>query len=177
MSRPFPDTHDAHGDPALHPWLLPAKAFVGVWRGRGRGAYPTLTEGFAYEQEISVSHDGRPFLHYEANAWLIDEDGAPLRPSGRETGWIRVAPDGYLEALLSHPTGISEIYTGKITGAVIEMTTTEVIRTPLAKEVTSGRRRYTLDGGFLSYEHETAAVGQPLAQHLSARLGQVKPGA
>ncbi|MFC9943258.1 FABP family protein [Streptomyces pratensis] len=175
MSRPFRDTHDAHSTPALHPWLLPVEAFLGVWRGRGRGAYPTLTEEFAYEQEITVSHDGRPFLHYEARAWLIDEDGTPLRPSGRESGWIRVAPNGYLEALLSHPTGICENYTGQVTHTVIEMATTEVIRTPLAKEVTAGRRRYVLDDGFLSYEHDIAAVGQPLTPHLSARLGPDEP--
>ncbi|MET8676848.1 FABP family protein [Streptomyces sp. NPDC004647] len=173
MTTPYLDTHTMQEGPALHPWLLPVQPFLGIWRGRGKGGYPTLTEDFAYEQEISLSHDGRPFLRYEARAWLIDENGTPIRPSGRESGWFRVAPDGYLEALVNHPTGISEIYVGQVSGPTIDLATHEVTRTPLAKEVVSGRRRYTLGDGGLSYEHDLEAVGRPTSPHLSAHLRRV----
>ncbi|MET7291268.1 FABP family protein [Streptomyces griseoloalbus] len=178
MTSPFPDIHSSDESPVLHPWLTPARPFLGLWRGRGRGGYPTLTEEFAFAWEISISHDGRPFLRYDSRAWLIDKDGAVLRPSGRESGWIRVGPEGYVESLLNHPTGISEIYTGKVTadrdgGAVIEMSTQEVTRTPMAKEVTGGRRCYALSEEQLSYTYDLQAVGQPLTHHLSAHLTRV----
>ncbi|RLU82245.1 FABP family protein [Streptomyces griseocarneus] len=165
---PWPDTCTTEG---LHPWLEPVRAFLGRWRGRGEGSYPTLAEGFAYEQEITFSHDGRPFLHYEARAWLVDEHGTPLRPSGRETGWWRVTPEGYMEALLAHPTGIAETYTGRVTGNTVEMATEAVVRTPVAKEVTAEHRRYVLaDDGTLGYATQLAGVGQPLQHHLAATL-------
>ncbi|MBA0050969.1 FABP family protein [Streptomyces sp. AJS327] len=181
MTTPFPDAHSPSESVALHPWLLPVRPFLGVWRGRGEGRYPTLSEGFAFAWELSLSHDGRPFLHYTSRAWLLDGNGGALRPSGRESGWLRVGPDGYLEALLNHPTGISEIYTGRVTagegdegaGAVIEMSSQEVARTPLAKEVTAGRRRYAHSGDGLSYAYDMAAMGQPLSPHLTAELTRV----
>src|SRR5262249_58556363 len=84
---PYQDTHDLRTGPDLHPALLGLLPFVGVWRGRGRGGYPTIENDFDYAQEIRFSHDGRPFLAYESRAWLIEGDGTPIRPSGREVGW------------------------------------------------------------------------------------------
>ncbi|GGQ45976.1 FABP family protein [Streptomyces mutabilis] len=176
MNDPYPDVYGARQaayGPAAHPWLTPVLPLLGVWRGRGRGQYPTLEEEFAYEQELTFAHDGRPFLRYEARAWLTDGTGAPLRPSGRESGWLRVGPDGYVEALLSHPTGIAEVYTGRVSGSVVELATHAVVRTPLAKEVTSAHRRYTFGDGVLSYTQDLEAVGQPLSPHLAAELRRV----
>ena len=89
---------------------------LGSWARPGPGGYPTLAEDFAYAQEVTFSHDGRPFLHYEARAWLLDADGAPLRPSARESGWWRLQPDGRVEALITQPTGIAEILVGRAGG-------------------------------------------------------------
>ncbi|MEU9857872.1 FABP family protein [Streptomyces sp. NPDC047974] len=176
MDDPYPDIYGARpttAGPAAHPWLTPVLPLLGRWRGPGRGRYPTLEEEFDYEQELTFAHDGRPFLRYEARAWLLDGTGAPLRPSGRESGWLRVGPDGYLEALVSHPTGIAEVYTGRVSGSSADLATHEVVRTPLAKEVTAARRRYTFQGGVLSYTQDLAAVGQPLSRHLVAELRRV----
>src|SRR5690606_39032888 len=66
---PYRDSHDpAGGGPDPHPAVLALLPFVGLWRGRGRGGYPTIEE-FDYGQEIRISHDGRPFLAYESRAW------------------------------------------------------------------------------------------------------------
>src|ERR1043165_7603701 len=88
---PFEETHDLRTGPDLHPALLGLLPLVGVWRGRGQGDYPTI-EGFHYGQEVRFSHDGRPFLFYESRAWLIEEDGTPVRPANREAGWWGVGP-------------------------------------------------------------------------------------
>ena len=90
-----------------------------------------------------------------------------------ETGFWRPQPDGELEVLLAHPTGITEIYLGQVTGTKIEMATDAVVRTATAKEVTAGQRLYGLIGTDLAYAYDMAAVGQPLQPHVSAQLKRV----
>lgn len=166
----YPDTHTLGRGPSPHPLLRPVLPLLGHWHGRGEGQYPTLEQDFRYEQEVSFSHDGRPFLRYEARAWLIDGSGAPLRPAGRELGWWRVTPDATLEVVLAHVTGIVETYTGWVSDTEILIETKDVALTPLAKEVTATRRHYALDGPEMTVTHDMAAVGEPLRHHLTTRL-------
>ncbi|WP_336051880.1 FABP family protein [Streptomyces sp. CA2R101] len=168
---PYPDALRPDEAPAPHALLAPVLGLLGTWAGQGRGEYPTLDEQFTYAQEVTFSHDGRPFLHYEARAWLLDQDGAPLRPSARESGWWRLQPEGRVEALITQPTGIAEISVGRADDSTVDLSTHEVALTPTAKEVTATRRRYTLtDKDTLAFVHDLAAVGRPLQHHLSARL-------
>ena len=90
-----------------------------------------------------------------------------------ECGFWRPQPEGGLEVVLAHPTGITEIYLGRITGTKIEMATDAVVRTATAKEVTAGKRLYGMIGGDLGWAYDMAAVGQPLQSHLSAQLKRV----
>ncbi|MGW8948499.1 FABP family protein [Streptomyces sp. NPDC055709] len=169
--HPYPDALRADQAPEPHALLAPVTGLLGTWVGRGRGEYPTLAEEFAYAQEVTFSHDGRPFLHYEARAWLLDADGNPLRPSARESGWWRLQPDGRVEALITQPTGIAEISVGRAGDGTVDLTTHQVALAPTAKEVDATHRRYTLaDEDTLDFVHDLAAVGQPLQHHLSARL-------
>jgi len=175
---PYQETDDLRHGPDPHPALLPLLPLVGRWRGTGKGGYPTI-EDFDYAQEVRFSHDGRPFLCYESRAWIIDDQGQPVRPSAREVGWWRPQPkseagDGdSLEVLLTHPTGFVEVYYGRVTGTRIEMATDALVRTASAKEVTANRRLYGIVEGDLMYAIDMAAVGQPLIPHLSARLVRV----
>lgn len=170
-SHPYPDGHRPDEAPKPHELLAPVLGLLGTWHGRGQGEYPTLDADFTYAQEVTFSHDGRPFLRYEARAWLLDAGDAPLRPSARESGWWRLQPDGRVEALITQPTGIAEIAVGRAGGGTIDLSTSQVASTPTAKEVKATRRRYTLtDDGELAFVHDLEAVGQPLQHHLSARL-------
>lgn len=174
---PYVEAHDLREGPDLHPALLGLLPYIGVWRGRGRGGYPTIDD-FDYAQEIRISHDGRPFLLYESRAWILDEQSRPVRPAGREIGWWRPVMAGdratdELEALMSNPTGIMELYLGKVTGTRVEMATDAVMRTATAKEVTAGHRLFGIVEGALLYAQEMAAVGHGLSPHLSARLIRV----
>jgi hypothetical protein len=174
---PYEETHDLRSGPDLHPALLGLLPFVGLWRGRGRGGYPTI-EDFDYAQEVRFSHDGRPFLFYESRSWLIEEDGSPIRPAFREVGWWRPVTGGdhggdELEVMLTNPTGVMELYVGRVLATSppkVELATDAVVRTVTAKEVTAGQRLYGIIEGALLYAQEMAAVGQGLAPHLSARL-------
>ncbi|MFB6527703.1 MULTISPECIES: FABP family protein [unclassified Streptomyces] len=168
---PYPDALRPDAAPAPHEFLAPVAGLLGTWTGTGRGEYPTLAEDFTYAQEVTFSHDGRPFLHYEARAWLIDADGTPLRPAARESGWWRLKPEGTVEALITQPTGIAEILVGRAENGAIDLTTHTVALAPTAKHVEATRRRYTLaDADTLEFLHDLAAVGRPLQHHLSARL-------
>jgi hypothetical protein len=169
---PFEETHDLRQGADLHPALLGLLPYVGVWRGTGKGGYPTI-EDFEYAQEVRFSHDGRPFLAYESRSWIIDADGNPVRPASREVGWWRPLPDDSLEVVLAHPTGIAEIYVGSIDGLKIELSTDAVARTATAKEVAANHRLYGLVEGALLYAIDMAAMGKPLTPHLSARLERV----
>ena len=174
---PYEETYDLRTGPDLHPSLLGLLPYVGLWRGRGVGGYPTIDD-FHFAQEIRVSHDGRPFLAWDSHAWLIEEDGPPIRPAFRETGWVRpVMADGTatdeVEVLFTSPTGIMELHLGKVDGLNLELVTDAVVRTSTAKSVTAGHRLYGIVEGALLYAQEMAAVGYPLTSHLSARLIRV----
>ena len=108
------------GGPEPHPDLAPLRFLLGRWEGAGVGGYPTI-ESFHFGQEINFSHNGKPFLIYTSRSWLLDDEGVPGRPLGMETGFWRPQPEGKVEVLLAHPTGITEIYLGEVTGTKIEM--------------------------------------------------------
>lgn len=168
----------------MHPELAPLAFLIGRWEGAGVGGYPTI-ESFRFGQELTFEHDGRPFLAYSSRAWLLDEDGALVRPLARETGYWRVhrpepgpetdeAAPPAVELLLAHPTGITEIYVGELIFHRIELRTDVVARTEGAKEVTAGHRLYGLVDGDLAYAYDMAAMGQPLQSHTSAQLKRVE---
>jgi len=159
----------AEAAPEPHPDIAPLSFLLGRWEGAGVGGYPTI-ENFRFGQEISFSHNGKPYLIYASRSWLLDDDGNLVRPLATETGYWRPQPGGQVEVVLAHPTGIAEIYLGEVTGTKIELRTDIVARTSTAKEVTAGQRLYGLIGADLGWAFDMAAMDQPLQPHLSAQL-------
>jgi hypothetical protein len=150
--------------------LLPLAFLLGQWAGAGLGQYPTI-EDFRFGQEVSFSHaPGKAFLDYESRSWLIDERGKKVRPLAREHGYWRPQPDGTLEVVMAHPTGITEIWYGRVDDAKIELRTDAVARTATAKAYSSGNRLYGLVRGDLMWTFDMAAMGHPLQNHLAAQL-------
>jgi hypothetical protein len=159
----------------LHPDCVPLAWLLGQWEGNGHGEYPTIDK-FSFGQQLGFTHDGRPFLHYFSRTWLVDDAGEPLRPSALETGFFRPRPDGDLEAVLAHQSGIAEVWYGKVDGAKLELSTDLVARTQTAKEYTNGRRLYGLVEGDLLWAFDMAAMGQPLQSHTWGRLKRAQAG-
>jgi hypothetical protein len=173
---PIPnDTANLREGPDLNDACLPLLPLVGVWRGEGEVVYPTIDGPFRFAQQVTIAHDGRPFLIHEARAWLLDKDGNIIRPAAREVGWWRPQPDDTIELLLSHNTGIVEIYYGSpLTQTSWELATDIVMRTGSAKDVNGAKRLYGLvNNGDLAYVEERAMMGQPLQPHTSAYLRRV----
>jgi len=162
--------------------VVPIAWLLGRWAGVGTGQYPGI-EDFRFGQEVVFGCDGRPFLTYHSRAWLLDDDGNQVRPLATESGYWRPQPENGVEVVLSHPTGYSEVWLGRvtvteisgpiITGARIEMSTDAVMRTESAKEYSGGQRLYGLVEGDLLWTFDMAAVGEPLTNHLAARLQPV----
>jgi hypothetical protein len=134
--------------------------------------YPTI-ESAHFGQEISVTHDGRPFLEWQSRTWLLDEQGQKVRPLARELGFWRPLDNNEVELLLTHPTGIVEMYHGTTSPAKIELRTDSVVRSPHAKEYNAAARMYGLVNSDLMWVMDMAAVGQPLQSHVSAQLKRV----
>jgi hypothetical protein len=156
----------------LHPDCGPIAWMLGSWRGNGHGDYPTI-ESFQFGQELIFQQDGRPFFHYLARSWIVDDEGNKVRDAAQETGFIRARGEGRLEMVLAHNTGLSEIWYGQAEGGKVELRTAGVGFTESAKEVTGGHRMYGNVDGELLYAFDMAAVGQELQPHLWARLQRV----
>jgi hypothetical protein len=154
----------------MHPDVESIAFLIGTWRGEGNGVYPTIPS-FAYGEEIRFAAvPGKPFLTYQQRTWALDDQ----RPLHSETGYWRPKPDGRLEVVMAHPTGLAEIEEGTVDGGTIVLVATSIGRAPTAKEVAGLSRRFELVGpDLLRYEVQLAAAGQPLQGHLSAELRRV----
>ncbi len=153
----------------IHPNVAPFAWLLGSWQGGGEGDYPTI-EKFRFGQELLFQQDGRPFIHYMGRAWLLDADGNKVREAAQETGFIRCLEDGAVEWMLTHNTGMLELYHGKVEGAKLDLSTDAVMRTATAKEYVAGHRLYGLVEGNLWFAMDMAAMGQELQPHLWGKL-------
>jgi len=160
-------------EPELHPDVAVLAPLLGTWEGAGTGEYPTIDD-FAYDESITVSHVGKPFLAYTQRT-RHPETSAPMHA---ETGYLRVPRPGSIEIVMAQPTGLAEIYEGAVVGGdvplVIDARSTSINATSTAKEVTITERTISVTGNELRYTFRMAAVGQPLQHHLSATLHRVR---
>jgi hypothetical protein len=161
-------------DVNLSPALAPLAWLVGRWEGAGVLGYPTI-ESAHFGQEIICSHDGRPFLEWQSRTWLLDDAGNKTSSLAVELGFWRVLEEGEIELLLTHPSGVLEMYVGHRDPAkpVLELRTDGVLRSPAAKEYNAGSRMYGLVDSELFWAMDMAAVGQGLQSHVSAQLKRV----
>lgn len=162
---PFEIPDNIHPDCARLAWIL------GRWSGNGHGEYPSI-EPFQFGQELIFQQDGRPFIHYMSRAWIVDEAGETVRQAAQETGFIRPQPGGGLEVVLTHNTGIVEIWYGELhpDQPRFEIVTDAVARTATAAEYTGGKRLYGYVNGDLLYAYDMAANGHELQPHTHAQL-------
>ena len=166
------DTTDLRSGPELNPALLEVLPLVGEWAGRGTGSKPADDEPFSYAQRVTFSHDGRPFLSYQSQSWLLAPDGSVLRPAFRESGFLRPgAGEDELEWLLASAAGIVSVFGGMAGDRRWEFATAAIGFTPTAKQIAGERRLYALTGQHeLSYVSELALQPGDYRPHLNATL-------
>lgn len=181
---PHPDdTANLRLGPDLNPALLALLPLVGVWRGEGEGRDPESGVEYAFGQQIVVSHDGGPYLGWESRSWRLDSDGNYAHPDLREAGFWRVSGgDGVkgseneevLELLLTHSTGVVELYYGHaLNQSSWELATDVVIRSTSGALVGGAKRLYGIvEGADLAYVEERIGADGELTPRLSARLSR-----
>jgi hypothetical protein len=162
----------------LHPALAPLAFLLGTWRGDGSGHYPTI-ESFAYVEEISFVHVGKPWLLYAQRTRHATED----RPLHAETGYWRPVGESLgsgrcpaltVEVVMTYPTGHVEVAEGTVRGTTVDIVTGMLLATPTAKRVDRVERRIDVAGDELRYTLAMAAVGEPLTPHLEATLHRAR---
>ena len=157
--------------------LRPLAWLIGEWEGAGVVGYPTMEESFHFGQQVSVTHDGRGFLEWQSRTWILDsENGERVRPSSIELGFWRPQPDGEIEFMLAHPTGIVEMYYGSKDPEkpIVNLRTDGVLRSATSKEYSAATRLYGLVDSQLMWVMDMAAMGVELTSHVSAQLKRVE---
>ena len=153
----------------MHVNLLPVAGLVGVFHGRGRGAYPTISD-FGYIEELTFADIGKPFLQYLQRTWAPDGE----RLMHTESGFLRVDEGGHIEMTIAQPTGQTESCEGTLEtdedGVLTLTLQAKVTNTTTAKIVHDTRRTYFLRGDQLSTTFDMAAVGQEMTRHLTSTL-------
>ncbi len=170
---PIPaDTANVRLGPEVDHACLSLLPLVGVWRGTGAfGNEPGVAEP-QFGQQITVSHDGRPFLKYESVTWALNADGSAGAPGSREVGFLRPQPDGSIELLVAHSEGRIEVFYGRPRSLTAWALSTDATwRTPSAPPVVGSTRLYGITpDGRLAYVEERAHTDIELAPHASAAL-------
>jgi len=152
--------------------LLP---LVGVWRGTGVFGNDPDIKGPQFGQQITISHDGRPFLRFESVIWILHTDGSVAAPGPREVGFFRPQLDGSIELLLAHAEGRIEVFYGQPRSLTAWALSTDAgWRTPTAPPVVGTTRLYGITpDGRLAYVEERAHTDSELSPHASAALDRI----
>lgn len=153
--------------------LAPLAWLIGRWEGAGVIGYPGM-ESANFGQEVICRHDGRPFLEWQSRMWLLDEQGNKVEPIDSELGYWRPLPDNEVELMLTHPTGIVEMYYGRTSPAKIELRTDGVIRSPHTREYNAASRLLGYVNSNLMWAMDIAAGGHKLQSYASAELKKVE---
>ena len=87
---------------------------------------------------------------------------------------LRNTTDGFdVEAAIIHPTGVNELYVGRVLKGRIDLSTDAVLRSPNAKDYSAATRLYGLVEGKLFWAWDIAALGKELTSHASGQLAKV----
>ncbi|PWJ51757.1 protein of unknown function [Quadrisphaera granulorum] len=167
-------------DASLPASLVPLSWLVGRWAGAGVIASPEAGES-QVGQEVDVIADERGFLSWSSRVWRLDAEGRRTEPLDTETGYWRTSaeqsspgkPGVDVELLLAHPTGIVEVFVGRVLGTRVEMVTDAVVRTAGASDYTAAKRTFGQVEGDLLWVLDVASSTEPLHPRLSARLRRV----
>jgi len=176
LPLPIPhDTANVRMGPEINHSCISLLPLVGIWRGTGVFGNNPGIQLPQFGQQITISHDGRPFLKYESVTWLLDAQGTVGAPAAREVGFFRPQPDGSIELLVAHSEGRIEVFYGQPRSLTAwGLSTDATWRTPTAPPVTGTTRLYGITpDGRLAYVEERAHTDIELSPYASAALDRL----
>jgi hypothetical protein len=96
-------------------------------------------------------------------------------PTAESVEQLRTSRDDFeIEVALIHPSGISELYLGRVKGPRIDLQTDAVMRSASSKEYSAATRMYGLVEGKLLWAWDIAALGNDLRTHASGTLSRAE---
>lgn len=154
-----------------------------------------MDDSLQVAQELTISHDGRPFLIHFSRTWEVDSKGEKIRPMAMESGFWRTHPQRQVELVLSHSTGVAETWHGEMdmiqfvdndiaqgfsqarivlnNGSQFEHQAS-LIHTKTAKPISGGVRTYVLpQPDILGWVYDMETSQTPLTSHASFKLHKV----
>ncbi|MCS0647448.1 FABP family protein [Curtobacterium flaccumfaciens] len=141
-----------------------------------------------YSSTTWLLDDDRTPLAAEMGYWRIDRrtepgdrgpamllgDGPTPFSTVESVEALRNTTDGFdVEAAIIHPTGVNELYVGRVLKGRIDLSTDAVLRSPNAKDYSAATRLYGLVEGKLFWAWDIAALGRELTSHASGQLAKV----
>lgn len=142
---------------------------MGTWEGRGQGHYPSI-DPFSYLEQLEIRASPKGFLtHVQRTTHAVE--GHALHA---ETGYWRAPSADRAELLLAHPTGVTELCEGEITGHRVHVRSATIGCSASAKTVQSTERWYELDDDVLRYRLWMGAVGLAHQPHLEGTLHRMR---
>ena len=146
----------------------------GIWKGEGRGQFPTVTS-FDYRETLVFTRRDEKTLAYEQRAQKRYDGQTEWLESHWENGFLRILESGELE-LVSAQIGRSEVLVGSIE-SVSAMFRIHFVSKMIANDprMVSSGRTFELEADSLRYEMEmqTTKVKQP-TPHLKIVLQREK---
>ncbi|HZK06034.1 MAG TPA: FABP family protein [Actinomycetaceae bacterium] len=182
----------------LAPELYPLAWLLGRWQGFGMLGYEGIPER-AIVNEMTVSHDGGPYLRATSTIWTTDGQlSGPVHHEMtgsegyaflvKDTQWstetsyfrpVASVQDGPaakvdLEVVTADPAGHLSLWLGAAQGPRIDIATDAVISAPSAAQVSASARMFGLVQSDLLWAWDLAAFGHELTSYASARLSRLE---
>lgn len=171
-----PSSLDYSFPEGLHPRLQGLAWMVGHWEGHGQTQWPG-SEDVEILEQLDMSHNGEPYLHYLLQTYRRGADGELGDPVSMETGFWIPGEGNDVEVVITNPEGVAQKWFGTITGlqspaggelaTKIELTTDAVLSSGTH---TAGHRIYGYINNKMMFAYDRADTDVALQPHLTGEL-------
>jgi len=144
----------------------PFSFLLGEWDGEGVGMWDSEPR-FRYRERLSVRAVPERALLQISQRTVVAGSG---NLSHVEEGFLRLFPEGVVELVVAIPAGYTEIHSGRLVGARLELSQLALGVAPRALPVNLVERRLELVDGSIHHQVAIAVGPGPAAPHVASIL-------